>query len=121
MARAVGIDLGTTNSVVSVLEGGEPTVVVRRDGRGGRCSELAVRFAAICGNEALFGSSDGIDGNSGVAGIWLPSRPAAGGPAGWQPALQRSDSYLIAAQVGEPIMIAPTGNNLRDLFLVACV
>ncbi|NUR42263.1 MAG: Hsp70 family protein, partial [Streptomyces sp.] len=27
MARAVGIDLGTTNSVVSVLEGGEPTVI----------------------------------------------------------------------------------------------
>ena len=25
MARAVGIDLGTTNSAVSVLEGGEPT------------------------------------------------------------------------------------------------
>ena len=27
MARAVGIDLGTTNSVVAVLEGGEPTVL----------------------------------------------------------------------------------------------
>ncbi|MGW5366537.1 Hsp70 family protein, partial [Actinopolymorpha pittospori] len=27
MARSVGIDLGTTNSVVAVLEGGEPTVV----------------------------------------------------------------------------------------------
>ncbi|MSZ33777.1 MAG: Hsp70 family protein, partial [Actinobacteria bacterium] len=27
MAKAVGIDLGTTNSVVSVLEGGEPTVI----------------------------------------------------------------------------------------------
>ncbi|MEY4648503.1 MAG: hypothetical protein RL009_919, partial [Actinomycetota bacterium] len=27
MARAVGIDLGTTNSAVSVLEGGEPTVI----------------------------------------------------------------------------------------------
>ncbi|MFC4052451.1 Hsp70 family protein, partial [Actinomadura syzygii] len=26
MARAVGIDLGTTNSVVAILEGGEPTV-----------------------------------------------------------------------------------------------
>ncbi|MGH2722126.1 MAG: Hsp70 family protein, partial [Actinomycetota bacterium] len=27
MPRAVGIDLGTTNSVVSVLEAGEPTVI----------------------------------------------------------------------------------------------
>ena len=29
MARAVGIDLGTTNSCVAVLEGGEPTVIER--------------------------------------------------------------------------------------------
>ncbi|MBT1611250.1 molecular chaperone DnaK [Curtobacterium poinsettiae] len=32
MGRAVGIDLGTTNSVVSVLEGGEPTVVANAEG-----------------------------------------------------------------------------------------
>ncbi len=33
MARAVGIDLGTTNSVVAVLEGGEPTVIANSEGR----------------------------------------------------------------------------------------
>ena len=32
MARAVGIDLGTTNSVVAVLEGGEPTVISNAEG-----------------------------------------------------------------------------------------
>src|ERR1041384_5750897 len=32
MARAVGIDLGTTNSVVAVLEGGEPTVIANNEG-----------------------------------------------------------------------------------------
>ncbi len=32
MARAVGIDLGTTNSVVTVLEGGEPTVIANAEG-----------------------------------------------------------------------------------------
>ncbi len=32
MARAVGIDLGTTNSVVAVLEGGEPTVIPNSEG-----------------------------------------------------------------------------------------
>jgi molecular chaperone DnaK len=32
MARAVGIDLGTTNSVVSVMEGGEPTVIANAEG-----------------------------------------------------------------------------------------
>ncbi len=102
-----------------LVAGGEPTVVKRGDGRGGRCSELAVRFAMECEYEALFGSSDGVDGNSGAAGISLPRRQDAGGAADWESALGVSDSFRIAAQVGEPIMIAPTGNNLRDLFLVA--
>lgn len=102
-----------------LVSGGEPTVVVRGDGRGGRCSELAVRFAVECEYEALFASSDGADGNSGVAGFHIRRRDAPGAPAGWEAALERSDSYRIATQIGEPIMIVPTGNNLRDLFLVA--
>ncbi|NLG84381.1 MAG: molecular chaperone DnaK [Firmicutes bacterium] len=32
MAKAVGIDLGTTNSVVAVMEGGQPTVIINADG-----------------------------------------------------------------------------------------
>lgn len=102
-----------------LVAGGEPTVVVRGEGKGGRCSELAVRFAMRSPLAALFASSDGVDGNSGVAGIHVRSRPEAGGRAGWQAALRRSASFEIAMQVGEPIMIAPTGNNLRDLYLVA--
>ena len=43
MARAVGIDLGTTNSVVSVLEGGEPTVVANAE--GARTTPSIVAFA----------------------------------------------------------------------------
>jgi glycerate 2-kinase len=102
-----------------LVAGGEPTVLVRGAGKGGRCSELAVRFAAQSPAAALFGSSDGVDGNSGAAGIFLPPRRERGRTDGWQEALAGSDSYRIAAQVGEPIMIAPTGNNLRDLYLVS--
>ncbi|MEW2133770.1 molecular chaperone DnaK [Streptomyces sp. NPDC005435] len=43
MARPVGIDLGTTNSVVSVLEGGEPTVVTNTE--GARTTPSVVAFA----------------------------------------------------------------------------
>ena len=100
------------------VAGGEPTVAVLGDGSGGRCSELAVRFAAVSGAEALFGSSDGVDGNSGVAAWYLPRRQERLRLAAHQTALARSDSASIASQVGEPIMIAPTGNNLRDLFLI---
>ncbi|MCI2418050.1 molecular chaperone DnaK [Saccharopolyspora sp. K220] len=43
MGRAVGIDLGTTNSVVAVLEGGEPTVIANSE--GSRTTPSVVAFA----------------------------------------------------------------------------
>src|SRR4051812_22301040 len=53
MARAVGIDLGTTNSVVTVLEGGEPTVIANSEG-----SRTTPSVAAFAKNgEVLVGQS----------------------------------------------------------------
>ena len=43
MPKAVGIDLGTTNSVVSVLEAGEPTVIPNAE--GGRTTPSVVGFS----------------------------------------------------------------------------
>ncbi len=43
MARAVGIDLGTTNSVVAVLEGGDPVVIANSE--GSRTTPSVVAFA----------------------------------------------------------------------------
>ncbi len=51
MAKAVGIDLGTTNSVVAVLEGGEPTVIANAE--GARTTPSVVGFSK--GGEALVG------------------------------------------------------------------
>ncbi len=51
MARAVGIDLGTTNSAVAVLEGGEPTIIANSE--GGRTTPSVVAFSK--GGEVLVG------------------------------------------------------------------
>ncbi|QGU01173.1 Chaperone protein DnaK [Corynebacterium kalinowskii] len=53
MGRAVGIDLGTTNSVVSVLEGGEPVVIANAE--GARTTPSVVAFAK--NGEVLVGQS----------------------------------------------------------------
>ena len=43
MGRAVGIDLGTTNSALAVLEGGEPTIIVNAE--GARTTPSVVAFS----------------------------------------------------------------------------
>jgi molecular chaperone DnaK len=52
MAKTVGIDLGTTNSVVAVMEGGEPVVIPNAE--GGRTTPSVVAFAR--GGERLVGT-----------------------------------------------------------------
>src|SRR5215216_1318704 len=43
MSKVIGIDLGTTNSVVAVMEGGEPVVIVNQE--GGRTTPSVVGFS----------------------------------------------------------------------------
>ena len=53
MSKIVGIDLGTTNSAVAVMEGGEPTVITTAE--GGRLCPSVVAFAK--NNERLVGQT----------------------------------------------------------------
>jgi glycerate 2-kinase len=103
-----------------LVAGGEPTVVIRGDGKGGRCCELAVRvaLAATKPMAALFASSDGVDGNSGIGGLRLTlpvefDRDAAARE------LARSNSLAVALSIGNALTMRPSGNNLRDLYLLA--
>jgi len=119
-ARALALKASTLAPGEMLIAGGEPTVRVAGDGRGGRCSELAARFALEDRGRhlALFGSSDGVDGSSPAAAV-LVSR-AIGLPQGEvEGTLARSDSAALIGALGEAIIMEPTGNNLRDLYLVA--
>jgi glycerate 2-kinase len=105
------------------IRGGEPTVSVKGEGRGGRCSELALRVLRLAEKrellsfEVLVGSSDGIDGNSGAAGYLMR---AGGAPtARIDRALDASDAHSLAAEAGEAIITGATGNNLRDIIVMA--
>lgn len=124
VARDLAGRLATLSRGEIFCAGGEPTVHVRGDGRGGRCSELAVRFArhAKCDFAAVFASSDGLDGNTNAAGaVIASSAPGAPGipEADFEAAVHASDTFSLVRRIGEAIIIPATGNNLRDLYLLA--
>jgi len=108
-----------------LVGGGEPTVVVRGSGVGGRCSELAARFLRISGDPnicGLFAASDGRDGNSPAAGFVVDGQRFSSHPFSewqYQDSTARSDTFPLLEMVAEPIIIPSTGNNLRDLVLLA--
>ena len=122
-ARKLAARAKTLRSGETLVAGGEPTVARRGDGKGGRCSEMALRFALEMDGtttplQILFGSSDGVDGSSGAAGIAMDF-PLALVRAETAAALERSDSFPLAVRLGRAVIMPPTGNNLRDLYLVA--
>lgn len=108
-----------------IVSGGEPTVAVLGQGRGGRCSELALRVARLASESdgnccGLFGSSDGVDGNTAAAGVVISFGLGHSLlPSEIESAIRQSDSFGLACQMGEAIRIPATGNNLRDLYLLA--
>jgi molecular chaperone DnaK (HSP70) len=59
MAKAIGIDLGTTNSVVAVMEGGQPTVII--NGEGNRLTDSVVGFAKSSGPPGAEARHDVVD------------------------------------------------------------
>src|SRR5213083_2878854 len=60
MSKIIGIDLGTTNSVVAVMEGGEPVVISNPE--GGRLTPSVVAFTKtgerLVGQEGIFAARD---------------------------------------------------------------
>ncbi len=109
-ARRDGIDL--------LVAGGEPTVEVRGQGRGGRAQQLALTFALEAKHgdyAALIAGTDGSDGPTDAAGALVgPETPARGA----RRALARNDAYPFLDAAGALLKTGPTSTNVNDLALV---
>ena len=75
MGKVVGIDLGTTNSVVAVLEGGEPVVITTAE--GGRLGPVG---GGVCQERRAAGRPDGQAAGRGQSGEYGLLDQALHGP-----------------------------------------
>jgi glycerate 2-kinase len=97
----------------ALISGGELTVTVTGDGRGGPNCEYAL---AVSGHEGLVGlaaDSDGLDGTSGAAGAFFD-----GDAQGAAEALAANDSAAWFAARRKLFVTGPTGTNISDLRII---
>ncbi len=104
-----------------LLSGGESTVTVRGDGRGGRNVEyllsLAMTLQGEPGIHALAADTDGVDGLEEIAGACLaPDTLARAWAQGINPAdsLDRNDGHGFFGALGDSIVTGPTLTNVND-------
>ena len=107
-----------------ILSGGEATVTVRGDGRGGRNTEFMLALAMALEGQAgqhrihaLSAGTDGLDGRAGAAGAWIaPWTLAQAVQAGCDPrqCLDTNDSASLFDAVDALVHTGPTQTNIND-------
>jgi glycerate 2-kinase len=108
-------------SRVCLISGGEVTVKVTNGGTGGRNQQFALACATHIAGEnivVLSGGTDGIDGNSQVAGAVVDGTTVARAQAADLDAAQhlaQFNAFPFFDKLGDAIVSGATGNNLRDL------
>lgn len=121
IARSVAAHGHPVGAPAALLSGGETTVTVRGEGRGGRNVELAlgmaVALAGAPGIWAVAGDTDGIDGAEEIAGaIVAPDTLARAAALGLDArgALARNDAHAFFAALGDQVVTGPTLTNVND-------
>jgi hydroxypyruvate reductase len=107
-----------------LIAGGETTVTVRGNGRGGRCQELALAAALELTDAELVVLAAGTDGTDGptdaAGGVADGGTVARGERAGRsaRTALDDNDAYGFLSLTGDLVVSGPTNTNLLDIYLV---
>ncbi|HEX2966885.1 MAG TPA: glycerate kinase [Syntrophorhabdaceae bacterium] len=116
---------GMQGKPLCLISGGETTVTVRGDGKGGRNMELALAFAIELsdrrGISMLSAGTDGGDGPTDAAGAIVDGFTVSKGKAlGIDPVhyLRNNDSYNFFQKIDELLIIGPTGTNVMDLQII---
>jgi hydroxypyruvate reductase len=104
-----------------LLSGGETTVTVRGNGRGGRNVEFLLAFGLALGERvgvwALAGDTDGVDGLEPIAGaVWRPDTLSRAARLGLDPQqfLDGNDAHAFFAALGDQVVTGPTRTNVND-------
>jgi hydroxypyruvate reductase len=104
-----------------LLSGGETTVTVRGNGRGGRNVEfllsLGVALDGMAGIHALAGDTDGVDGQEEIAGGYLaPDTLQRARALGMRPkeSLDNNDGHRFFQALGDSVITGPTLTNVND-------
>ena len=104
-----------------LLSGGETTVTVRGNGRGGRNVEFLLSLGITLDGEAnvhaLAGDTDGVDGQEEIAGAYLaPDTLARAWAQGIKPrdSLDNNDGHGFFQALGDSVITGPTLTNVND-------
>ncbi|MFH1658289.1 MAG: hydroxypyruvate reductase [Rhodocyclaceae bacterium] len=121
MARSCGQHGFPAKTPCVLLSGGETTVTMRGNGRGGRNTELLLSLALALdgapGIHALAADTDGIDGSEDNAGAFIdPSTLARAKTAGLdlRARLANNDAWTCFSLLGDLLVTGPTRTNVND-------
>ncbi len=125
LARQVRAHSHPFKPPVALISGGETTVTIHGNGRGGRCTEfllsLAIELEGVEGTWALAADTDGIDGSEDNAGAILSpddlARAAAKGLCA-KAMLADNDGHSFFSALGELVVTGPTRTNVNDFRVI---
>ena len=126
---SIAQEVATANRPIArpacIIAGGETTVTLRGDGKGGRNQELALAAALHLDGWStitqLSGGTDGTDGPTDAAGALVDGKTLTRARAQDLEArtfLDRNDSYSFFKTLNDLVVTGPTGTNVMDLQII---